>query len=238
MVSKKFVRCIAIVAVFAATLAPLAGAQSHRRHENTVNRQYRLTRAINETYSHRWEIAGGLGALRFEPGPLLRRDNQLEWTMNGTYYLTPAYGIVADVRGNYGDVKLNNPTCTGVSPNVTCTPSIGAVHPLVTEYTFMAGPQWRFYRKEKYAISAHVLAGDSMGNFDGGSKGVPAPLLGMWPDSNKTFAASVGVNLDYNFYPNFGFRVVPTYLYTHFGGASQNNKGVNFEVLYRFGRIK
>jgi hypothetical protein len=214
------------VGLLAAALVPAAQAQNaHRRHENNVSRQYRLARAIEDTYSHRWEVAGGGGFLRFEPGPYLRRDNQIDWATSGTYYFTDAYGVVADVRGHFGDTSLPNSIYNGV------------YHPLITEYTMMAGPQWRFYRKEKYAVSGHVLAGLSMGNFDGGSKGIPAPLLGMWPTAN-VFAASAGVNFDYNFYPNLAFRVQPTYLYTHFGGANQNNKGMNFELLYRFGRIK
>ena len=229
MVSMKFVRCITAAAAFAAAIVPLvnaphADAQTHHRHENTVSRQYRLARTIQDTYTHQWEIAGGGGFLRFEPGPLLRRDNQIDWATSAAYYFTPSYSIVGDVRGHFGDVSLPNSIYNGV------------YHPLVTEYTFMAGPQWRFYRKEKYAVSAHVLGGDALGNFDGGSKGIPAQLLGMWPDSNTTFAASVGVNLDYNFYPNIAFRVEPTYVYTHFGGANQNNKGMNFELVYRFGR--
>jgi hypothetical protein len=231
MVSKKFVRCIATAAALAAALvlpanAPHANAQSRRHHENTQTRQYRLTHAIQETYTHRWEIGAGSGFLRFEPGPLLRRDNQIDWATSAAYYLTPKYGVVADISGHFGDTSLPNSQFNGI------------YHPLITEYTFLAGPQWRFYRREKYAISAHVLGGDALGNFDGGSKGVPAQLLGMWPDSNKTFAASLGVDFDYNFYPNFAFRWEPQYLYTHFGGASQNNKGMNFELVYRFGRIK
>jgi hypothetical protein len=237
MVSMKFVRRLTVAAAIAAALVPHAGAQSHHRHENTVNRQYRLARAIKDTYSHQWEVAGGLGGLRFEPGTYLRRDNQFDWATNGTYYFTPAYGIVADVRGHYGDVRVNNPTCSGISPDITCTPSLGRVRPLVTEYTFMGGPQWRFYRREKFAVSAHVLGGLSMGNFDGGTHGIPAPEVGIWPTSN-VFAASAGVNLDYNFYPNFAFRVQPTYVYTHFGSANQNNKGINLELVYRFGRQK
>jgi len=216
-------------AALAAMIVPQVGAQTRRHHENSVTRQLHLTRAIEETYTHRWEIGGGGGFLRFEPGPLLRRDNQIDWAMSGAYYLTPAYGIVAEVSGHDGDVKLNNALPGG--------PNIGSVHPLVTEYTFMAGPQWRFYRSEKYAISGHVMGGYAMGNFDGGSKGIAAPLLGMWPTGNA-FAASAGVDLDYNFYPNLALRVEPLYLYTHFGSANQNNKGLNLELVYRFGRIK
>ncbi len=99
--------------------------QSRRHHENSASRQLHLTRAIKETYTHRWEIGGGGGFLRFEPGPLLRRDNQIDWAVSGAYYVTPAYGIVAEVSGHDGDVKLNNATCSTVGERDVCGPSIG-----------------------------------------------------------------------------------------------------------------
>jgi predicted porin len=62
----------------------------------------------------------------------------------------------------------------------------------------------------------------------------------------------LGANVDYNFYPNFAFRVTPTYVGTMFNGINltngipngtsngsiQNNLGVNAGIVYRFGRIK
>jgi len=232
----KFVRCITAAAALAAALVPSASAQSssHRRHETTVNRQYRLARTIKETYTHQWEVAGGGGFLRFEPGSYLRRDNQIDWATSGTYYFNPAYGLVADVRGHYGDAAVNNAitSCSGTPP--VC-PNLGKFRPLITEYTFMAGPQWRFYRAEKIALSAHVLGGMAMGNFDGGTHGIPAPAVGLWP-TGTAVAGSVGVNMDINLYPNLAFRVEPTYVYTRFGSSNQNNKGLNLELVYRFGR--
>lgn len=227
---------LAAVLLLMLVAVPQVGAQARRRHETSATRQYRLAHAIQETYTHRWEIAAGSGYMRFRPGSYLRHDTQIDWATSGAYYLTQEYGIVGEISGHYGDAKLPNASCTTVGGVTTCGPN-GVYNPLITEYTFMAGPQWRFYRKEKYAASVHVTGGYAMGNFDGGTHGIPAPVLGLWPTSN-TFAAGAGVDLDYNFYPNFAFRLEPNYVYTHFGGANQNNKGVNFELVYRFGRIK
>jgi hypothetical protein len=133
--------------------------------------------------------------------------------------------VVADARGHFGDVTLDN------------NPYLSNVRPLVTEYTLMAGGQARFYRKENYALSAHVLGGMALGEFDGGTHGIPAPAVGMWP-TGKAAAASGGVNLDYNLYPNLALRLTPYILYTNFGSYNQINKGLNAQLVFRFGRQK
>jgi hypothetical protein len=48
----------------------------------------------------------------------------------------------------------------------------------------------------------------------------------------------VGLNLDYNFYPNLAMRITPTFVGTTFGGSLQSNGGVNIGLVYRFGRKK
>ncbi|HEY0308550.1 MAG TPA: hypothetical protein VGB94_10345 [Acidobacteriaceae bacterium] len=214
-------------------MAPAAQAQASRRHhETTVSRKYRAARLVEDTYSRKVEAAFGGGFMRFQPGSTLRRANQVDWAASGAYYYTPAYGLVGDVRGHYGNVSL--PNFTTINGNFS--PNNGVYHPLITEYTFMVGPQWRFYRREKYAISANVQGGMALGNFDGGTHGIPAEQLGMWP-TGHTFAGAASVNLDYNIYPNFALRLQPTYVFTHFGGTSQVNKGgVNAQVVYRFGK--
>jgi hypothetical protein len=212
-----------------------ANAQMTRRsrRESNANRQARIARNIQETYNHRVELFGGIGYLRFRSGEYLQRNNEVTWATSGTYYLNSKLGIIGDIRGSYGNAKVGNTIY-----------NIG--NPLITEYTFMAGPSYRFYAKQKLAASAHVLAGYSLGNFDGGSKAIPANLLGMWNTSNRP-VFSAGLNLDYNFYPNLALRVTPTYVGTTFNttdpssgksiGTIQNNLGFNIGVVYRFGKI-
>jgi hypothetical protein len=224
--TKRLVVVLFFAAVFIAAISGSAAhAQGRRnRRESNANRRARIERTIQETYSHKYELFGGGGYLRFRSGQYLQKNNEVTWAVSGTYYLNPKLGVIADVRGAYGNAKIGN-TIYNI-PN-----------PLITEYTFMGGPSYRFYAKQKYAASAHILAGYTLGNFDGGSKGIPAPNLGLWPTSNRA-AFSAGVNLDYNFYPNFALRVTPTYVGTNFGGTIQNNFGINAGIVYRFGKLK
>ncbi|WP_213804624.1 hypothetical protein [Granulicella sp. dw_53] len=222
------VAALTIAALAVATMmvaTPSAHAQLRRnRRESNANRKARIARTTQETYNHRYEFFGGGGYLRFRSGDNLQRNNEITWATSATYFLNPKVGIIADVRGSYGNAKVGN-TIFNIR------------NPLITEYTFMGGPTYRFYAKQKMAASVHVLGGYSLGNFDGGTKGIPATLLGMWPTSNKA-VFSAGFNLDYNFYPNFAFRLTPTYVGTTFGGEVQNNIGVNAGIVYRFGKIK
>jgi hypothetical protein len=229
------------VVLFAVSLIvgnTVAHAQRRTRRESNANRKARIERTIQDTYSHRYELFGGGGYLRFRSGEYLQRNNEVTWATSGTYFLNPKLGITADVRGAFGNAKVGN-TIYNVA------------NPLITEYTIMGGATYRFYAKQKFAISGNALAGFALGNFDGGSKGVSAPLLGMWATSNRP-AFSVGANLDYNFYPNLAFRIGPTWVGTAFhgnninpdgslgsqNGTIQSNLGFNAGIIYRFGRIK
>lgn len=222
---KKCVTVMLLAAVMASG-ASIAQAQLSRRQrrETNANRQARIARIVQDTYSHRWEVAGGGGYLRYRSGESLQRNNEITFWMTGTRYFNPKLGIVADVRGAYGNAKIYN---------------IGLItfDPQVSQYTFLAGPSYRFYAKEKTAVSAFAVGGVGLGKFDSGSKGIPSSLLGTWPSGYRP-AFSVGLNLDYNFYPNLAARITPTYVGTTFGGSLQNNAGFNIGLVYRFGRIK
>ena len=215
----------ALLALAFGVAAVPSQAQLTRRtkRESSANRKARIQRAVDDTYTHRWEVFGGGGYLRFRSGQYLQKNNEVTWATSATYMLNPRLGIIGDVRGAFGNSKVGN--------NI-----YSVYNPLITEYTFLAGPSYRFYAKQKNAASVHAMAGYSLGNFDGGSKSIPAPLLGMWPTSNRP-VFSVGASYDYNFYPNLAFRVTPTYVGTTFGGTLQNNLGINAGIVYRFGRI-
>jgi hypothetical protein len=220
-------KCVAaaLVALTMVALANPAEAQIKRtKRESSANRKARIERQTEETYAKRWEVFGGGGYLRFRSGEFLQKNNEVTWNVSTTYFLNSKLGIMGDVRGAFGNAKVGN--------NI-----YSVYNPLITEYTFMAGPTYRLVAKQKQAISVHAMGGYGLGNFDGGSKSIPAPLLGMWPTSNKP-VFSVGASYDYNFYPNLAFRVTPTYVGTTFGSKLQNNVGVNAGIVFRFGKQK
>jgi hypothetical protein len=215
---------IAVCAAFS------ANAQTPRRtgHETNASRQARIARQVQETYTHRWEVAGGGGYLRFRSGQYTQKNSEITFWVDTTYYLNEKLGITGELRGAYGNGK----TLQGTQ----FTNFVG--NPQISEYPFLAGPTYRFYTKERYAVSGFALGGVAIGKFDGASHGVPAVDLGFWPSTSARPAFSVGANLDLNLYPNLAFRIAPSYLGTTYGGSLQNNVGFEMGLVYRFGRQK
>jgi len=196
---------------------------SRARRETNASRQARIQRTIDATYAHRWEIFGGGGYLRFRSGQYTRKNNEVSWAAATNYYLNPKLAIVGDARGSFGNAHaiVNN--------------QYGVYNPQINEYNFMGGVSYRFYRKEKVALSAQGLGGVGWGIFSGGAKGLSGTTVGLWPDGVKP-AFSLGVSADYNIFPELAFRFTPTYVGTTFGGKVQNNLGFNAGVIYRFGK--
>jgi hypothetical protein len=222
--SKFKVIAAGLLLVVVAGVAGTAQAQAPRRRESSSNRKARIQRTIEDTYSHRWEVAGGGGYMRWRSGPNLQKNNEVTFWTNGTYFFNQKLGATADIRGAYGNAKIGNTI-------------FNIANPQISEYTFLVGPTYRLYAKQKSAISVYGLGGTALGKFGGGSKGIPDVDLGLWPSANARAAFSIGANLDYNMFPNLAFRFSPAYIGTTFGGTLQNNATINVGFVYRFGRI-
>jgi hypothetical protein len=210
----------------------------HARRETNATREARIKRNIEETYTHKYEIIGGGGYMRFRSGEYTKKNNEVSWATAFNYYLNPKLAIVGDAQGSFGDARalLNN--------------TYGVYRPQINEYFFMGGASYRFYRKEKIALSVQGLGGTGWGIFSGGAKGLTGADLGIWQDGFKP-AFSVGVSADYNIQPGLAIRFTPTYIgtifrsgpgsnpsmpsYTPPSPSVQNNIGFNVGVVYRFG---
>src|SRR5476649_568422 len=177
--------------------------EAHARRETNASRQARIARTVEDTYTHKYEIIGGGGYLRLRSGSLLKRNSEISWATAFNYYLNPKFAIVGDAQGSFGNAKalVNN--------------TFGVSSPQINEYFFMGGASYRFYRKERFAISAQALGGMGWGIFSGGSKSIPGVNLGLWKDGIRP-AVQLGVSADYNFYPNLAFRVTPNWTGTTF----------------------
>ena len=218
---------LAAVVLFTASAAAQTTQPGPVRHETNASRQARIQRIINETYSHRWEVFGGGGYMRFNSGQYTQKNNEITWNFAPHYYLSPKLGIVVDTRGMFGNGKPLRNEFIAQNPN-----------PQINQYAFTGGVSYRFYKAQHYALSVETLGGVGVGNFSGGSKGLTYLQTGFWQDASRP---AVVVNLagDINLYPNLAFRVLPTYVGTTFtspaGGTLQSNFGINFGIVYRFG---
>lgn len=235
------VKCVSgvLLAILVASGASAVEAQSTRRtrRESNANRKARIARTIEATYSHRYEVAGGGGYLRFRSGEYLQKNSEVTFFMTGTYFLNPKLGIIGDVRGMYGNAKIGN-----------SSPNFLPFKPQISEYPFMGGVAYRVYAKEKVALMVTGEAGAALGKFDGDTKGLPSSALGLWQSATRP-AISLGANFDYNLYPNIALRISPTWVGTFYQlspqdpapqphGSFQSNLGFNIGVVYRFGKIK
>lgn len=208
-------------------------AARRARRESNVNRRARIQRAIEETYSHRYEVATGGGYLRFRSGDTNLHNNDVVSATSLTYYLAPKLGIVGDLRAAFGSAKINTQIF-----NQPGFPAInGPYRPSISHYTFMGGVRYRLVTKQRVAVSVDGLGGATYGWFDGDRLGVAPQAIGLYADGIRP-AFGVDLNLDYNFYPNLSVRLQPTYAPTLFGSTIQNNKGFNIQLVYRFGRIQ
>lgn len=220
--------------VVAGAVRPVEAQSTRRaRRESNANRKARIQRAVEDTYSRRYEVAAGGGYLRFRSGDTNLHNNDVTAATSIAYYLAPKLGIVADGRASFGSAKINTQIF-----NQPGFPAInGPYRPSISHYTFLGGVRYRLVTRQKLAVSVDGLGGATYGWFDGDRLGVAPQALGLYQDGVRP-AFAVDLNVDYNFYPNLSVRVQPTYAPTMFGSSLQNNKGLNIQLVYRLGRIR
>lgn len=189
-----------------------------------ARRKLRTQQIIQDTYSHQYETYFGGGYLRFRPGSNLQKNSESAWHVGITDYVRGKVGVTADFRGYYGT------TFTNINQFQVFAPSI-------SQYTFMAGPQMRFFEGQHWAWSGFALAGVGHGNFGTGTGGLPPTVIGLYQNGNA-LNVSVGASVDYNLGPGLALRLMPNYLMSRYGGDTQNNVGFNAGIVYRFGRQK
>jgi hypothetical protein len=221
---KKVAAALVLLTVATAAAQSTIGPRQRRaRRETNASREARIARTIQQEYSHKYEFFGGGGFMRFRSGDYTKKNNEVSWNAGAARFLSPKVAVIATAQGSFGEA------------NTTVDNSFGVFKPQINEYFFQGGGLYRFYMREKVAVSAQAQAGVGWGIFGGDSKGFTPQSLGLWPDGFRP-SFEAGVNLDYNFYPNLAFRVTPNYQGSAFGDKIQNNLGFNAGIVYRWGQ--
>jgi hypothetical protein len=209
--------------------SPQNQAEVLREAQARVNarRRLRVKQIIQDTYSHKYELTFGGGSLRFTPGTYLQRVNESAWQAAITEYVRGDLGVTADFRGYYGTAY------TGTNPYSVFNPSI-------SQYTFLAGPTYRFFKGQHWGWTAEVLAGGGHGNFSTGTNGLPSQYLNGFYNNSTVLNLLAGASADYNLSPAVAFRFTANELITNYGSnygsEFQYNLGGNLGIVYRFGR--
>jgi hypothetical protein len=187
-----------------------------------ARRQQRIQAIVNDIYSHKYEAYAGGNYLRFRAGDSLQRVTEVGWNVGATDYIRPHLGITVDGRGYYGTAYTYNNEFQVFKPSIS-------------QYSLMAGAQYRVREKQHYAVGLCLLAGIDHGNFDTNTGGLTGTLIGLYPNGNA-FALNGGIPTDINISPALAVRITPEFLYTTFGSSNQFNLGFTAGILYRFGK--
>jgi len=190
-----------------------------------ARREARRAAAIHDVYGHLYEAYVGGGYERFEPGKSLQRMNEYSWDAGFTRFYSQKLGVTLDARGIYGTAFLEPSQDYGTN----------IAHPTISEYTWMAGPTYRFILHPKYSVSGRVLGGAALGNFSGDTNRYGSAYFHIWPDGYGA-AVSASVPVEYNLSPEIGLRLAPEYLLTTFGSTLQNSLGFTGGVAVRWGK--
>lgn len=155
-----------------------------------------------------FEISGNYQYFRFNPGSGASGINCQGGAGSGAAYLKASFGIV----GEFSACKF-----TGLPSGVNA-------HAM----SFLFGPKLYFHAHGR--INPFV-----QGLF--GSDRFSAGFTGVGSGSNNAFAMAFGGGADITMTHNVSLRAVQfDYVYTHFGGASQNNFRLQSGIVWRIGR--
>lgn len=172
-------------------------------------------------YDNHWQLYFGAGYRHFNAGPDLFQGAQLGGPdVQITRRLSPHWGATGNVRGYWGT--------SGATPN-----KYGIQGPLVSEYLFLGGPEYRGPRNEHAAVNFHALIGGAYGVYDADLGRIPPGMVGFY-SNGMSVAGAFGGSLDLNRSPRWALRLSPDLMVTHHGSQFQEQFAMSVGVLYRF----
>jgi|SRR5215472_3804342 len=155
-----------------------------------------------------FEVSGNYQYVRFNPGNGASGINCQGGSGVFGAYLTSQVGVI----GEFGGCK------------VTGLPSGVSSH----EMDYLFGPRLHFPSHGRVLPFVQVLFGGER---------LSAGVTGAGSASSNTFAMTAGGGADVTLSQHVSLRAIQVeYLYTHFGGASQNNLRIQTGIVWRFGR--
>lgn len=172
------------------------------------------------------EIFGGYSYAKANPLVLLPKQNMNGWVGSASGYANRWFGAGLEIAGQFGTL----PAPSGVTaPNLT-----------FKEYSYMAGPQFRFVKTDKIQAAGKLLLGGVFGqvNLDAQTPAAAALQLAAagYSGLNQTkFAMLVAAPVDFSVTKLIGIRVEPGLYLTDFSKTKQSNFRLSVGPVFRFG---
>jgi hypothetical protein len=172
------------------------------------------------------ELFGGYSYTKANPLVLLPKQNMNGWVGSAAAYANRWFGAGLEVAGQFGTL----PPPSGVTaPNLT-----------FKEYSYLAGPQFRFIKTDRVQVAARLLLGGVFGqvNLDPQTNAAAAAQLSAagYSGFNQTkFAMLVAFPVDVSVTKLIGIRVEPGNYITDFSKTKQSNLRLSVGPVFRFG---
>jgi hypothetical protein len=172
------------------------------------------------------EVFGGYSYAKANPETPLPRQNMNGWVASAAGYANHWFGVGFEIAGQFGNI----PAPSGIS-----APDLS-----FKEYSYLAGPQFRFLNQERIQSSLRILVGGVFGQVNLSSKATPDQIsqLGAagYAGFNQTkFAALFAVPVDVSVNRLLAIRVEPGVYLTNFNQSGQGNFRLSVGPVFRFG---
>jgi hypothetical protein len=172
------------------------------------------------------ELFGGYSYAKANPLVALPKQNMNGWVGSATGYANRWFGVGLEIAGQFGSI----PPPSGVS-----APDLK-----FKEYSYLAGPQFRFVKTSRFQAAGKLLLGGVFGQVNIDSQTPPAAVLQLsaagYTGLNQTkFAMLAAVPVDVNVSKMIGIRVEPGLYLTDFSKTKQNNFRLSVGPVIRFG---
>lgn len=197
--------------------------------QSPVNGSYIATDPLaNVHYDERYDLSVGLAYDHMKAGPtLLQGSNLGGLDLSGSYWFNRHWALEGSGRGYLGT--------SGAAPNAYAING-----PFVSQYLFVAGPEWLGPHNKHGALIAHALVGGAYGNFDTDLRGQSPSVIDFY-NNQLALGAILGGHFDLNRSAHWVFRITPDAIITRYGinyGNKITQTDVNFAVSvgaeYRF----
>jgi hypothetical protein len=231
----RFISSIAGIAALAVCAGTCGNAQSTTAAPPASNGKYVVVDPLaGVRYDNRYDISLGAayGHMKAGPPPLQQGANLGGLDLSGSYWLTKHWAGEAT-----GRVYMGTSGAAVNHANANFGPIQG---PFVSQYMFVAGPEWLGPHNKHGAFIAHAMIGGTYGDFEKDLLGNPPSVVGFF-NNQVALAAIIGGHIDLNRSAHWAFRVTPDALYTRYGINYGNmatygywNFGLSVGAEYKF----
>jgi hypothetical protein len=173
------------------------------------------------------DVFGGYSYSKADPESTLPRENMHGWIGSAAGYANHWFGAAFEIAGQFGNIPA--PASASGAPSLS-----------FKEYSYMAGPQFRFVNQKRVQANLRLLLGGVFGQVNLASSTTQTQInqLGAagYGGFNQTkFAALAALPVDFGVSRLLAIRVEPGLYLTNFNQSGQGNFRLSIGPVFRFG---